>query len=62
MNSTDSVASRLQSLQRQEIALLVLAQQEHITEIAKEKQVSRKFVYQQKSIAQQALDKAVLQK
>ena len=58
MNSTDSVASRLQPLQRQQIAVQVLAQQEPITEIAKEKQVSRKFVYQQKAIAQQSLDKA----
>ncbi len=48
MNSNSSVASRLQPLQRQEIAVKVLAQQEPITEIAKEKQVSRKFVYQQK--------------
>ncbi len=58
MNSTDSVASRLQPLQRQQIAVKVLAQQEPITEIAKEKQVSRKFVYQQKAIAQQALEQA----
>ncbi len=58
MNSTSSVASRLQPLQRQQIAVKVLSQQEPITEIAKEKQVSRKFVYQQKAIAQQALDKA----
>ena len=58
MNSTSSVASRLQPLQRQEIAVKVLAQQEPITDIAKEKQVSRKFVYQQKAIAQQALEQA----
>ena len=58
MNSTSSVASRLQPLQRQQIAVKVLSQQEPITEIAKEKQVSRKFVYQQKAIGQQALDKA----
>ncbi len=42
MNSNSSVASRLQPLQRQEIAVKVLAKQEPITEIAKEKQVSRK--------------------
>ncbi len=58
MNSNSSVASRLQPLQRQEIAVKVLVQQEPITEIAKEKQVSRKFVYQQKAIAQQALNQA----
>ena len=58
MNSTDSVASSLQPRHRQQIAVKVLSQQEPITQIAKEKQVSRKFVYQQKAIAQQALDKA----
>ena len=58
MNSTDSVASRLQPRHRQQIAVKVLSQQEPIIQIAKEKQVSRKFVYQQKVIAQQALDKA----
>lgn len=58
MNSTSCVASRLQPLQRQEIAVKVLAKQEPITEIAKEEQVSRKFVYQQQAIAQLALNQA----
>ena len=58
MNSTDSVASRLQPRHRQQIAVKVLSQQEPIIQIAKEKQVSRKFVYQQKAIAKLALDKA----
>lgn len=58
MNSTDSVASRLQPLQRQQIAVKVLSQQEPIRKIAHQEQVSRKFVYQQKAIAQQALDNA----
>ena len=46
MNSTFSVASHLQPSHRQEIAVKVLSQQEPITQIAQEKQVSRKFVYQ----------------
>ena len=58
MNSTSSVASGLQPLQRQEMAVKVLAKQEPITEIAKEEQVSRKFVYQQQAIAQLALNQA----
>ncbi len=58
MNSTDSVASRLQPRHRQQIAVKVLSQQEPIFQIAKKEQVSRKFVYQQKAIAKLALDKA----
>ena len=58
MNSTFSVASHLQPRHRQEIAVKVLSQQEPITQIAQEKQVSRKFVYQQQAIAQQALERA----
>ncbi len=58
MNSTFSVAFHLQPRHRQEIAVKVLSQQEPITQIAQEKQVSRKFVYQQQAIAQQALDRA----
>ncbi len=57
MNSS-SVASGLHPLQRQEIAVKVLSQQEPITQIAQEEQVSRKFVYQQKAIAKLALDNA----
>ncbi len=51
MNPSFSVASRLHPIQRQEIAVKVLTKQEPITEIAKEEQVSRKFVYQQQAIA-----------
>ena len=58
MNSSSSVASRLQPLQRQEIAVKVLAKQEPITQIASQEQVSRKFVYQQKAIAIEALSNA----
>ena len=42
MNSTSSVASRLQPFQRQQIAVKVLSQQEPIAQIAQEEQVSRK--------------------
>ena len=58
MNPSSSVASRLHPLQRQEIAVKVLAKQEPITQIANQEQVSRKFIYQQKEIAQQALNQA----
>lgn len=58
MNSTSSVASGLQPLQRQAMAVKVLAKQEPITEIAKKEQVSRKFVYQQQALAQLALNQA----
>ena len=58
MNSTSSVASRLQPSHRQQIAVKVLSQQESITQISQQEQVSRKFVYQQKAIAQQALEQA----
>ena len=58
MNSSSSVASRLQPLQRQEIAVKVLSKQEPITQIAHQEQVSRKFIYQQKALAQEALNTA----
>ena len=58
MNLSSSVASRLQSHQRQQLALDVLSKQEPISQIAKQEQVSRKFLYQQKAIAQQALERA----
>ena len=51
MNSS-SVASGLHPNERQELALKVLSKQELITQLAKKKQVSRKFLYQQKAIAQ----------
>ncbi len=58
MNPSSSVASRLHPLQRQEIAVKVLSKQEPITQIAHQEQVSRKFIYQQKAIAQEALNQA----
>ena len=41
---------------RKDIGIQTLPQSETITQIAREFQVSRKFVYQQGHIAQQALD------
>ena len=58
MNSFSSVASRLQPLCRQQLAVQVLAQQEPISDLANREQVSRKFLYQQKTIALQALNTA----
>ncbi len=58
MNSSSSVASGLQPRYRQELAINVLSKQEPISHIAKQKQVSRQFLYQQKAIAQQALNNA----
>ena len=57
MNSS-SVASGLQPLQRQKLAVKVLAKQEPITHLAKQQQVSRKFLYQQKNLAKAALNQA----
>jgi hypothetical protein len=56
--NSSSVASGLQPLQRQELAVKVLATQEPITRIAQQEKVSRKFVYQQKAIAEAALNNA----
>ena len=58
MNLSNCVASGLHPLQRQEIAVKVLTKQEPITQIAQQKQVSRKFIYQQKAIAEAALNQA----
>ena len=58
MNQSCSVASGLHPLQRQEIAVKVLAKQEPISHLAKQEQVSRKFLYQQKEIAEGALKTA----
>ncbi len=58
MNPSSSVASRLQPLHRQEIAVKVLSKQKPITQIANQEQVSRKFIYQQKAIAIEALNTA----
>ena len=61
MNSS-FVASGLQPLQRQELAVKVLAKQEPLTRIAQQEKVSRKFVYEQKAIAEAALNNAFKKK
>jgi hypothetical protein len=58
VNSSSSVASRLQPRHRQELAAKVLLKQEPISQIATQEQVSRKFLYQQKTIALHALNTA----
>ena len=58
MNSSSAVASHLQSLNRQDLAIKVLAKTEKISHLAHQEGVSRKFLYQQKAIAQQALNQA----
>lgn len=58
MNPSSFVASRLHPLERQEIAVKVLSRQEPISQIANQEQVSRKFIYQQKAIAIEALNNA----
>ena len=58
MNPSLSVASSLHPHQRQQLAVQVLSKQEPITQIAQQEQVSRKFLYQQKAIAEGALNQA----
>ncbi|MDJ0596916.1 MAG: hypothetical protein QNJ72_44320 [Pleurocapsa sp. MO_226.B13] len=58
MNQSCSVASSLHPLHRQQLAVKVLSKQEPISHLARQEQVSRKFLYQQKEIAQQALKTA----
>ena len=58
MNSSHCVASTLHPNERQQLAVKVLSKQEPITRIAQQEQVSRKFLYQQKAIAEGALNQA----
>jgi hypothetical protein len=51
-------AHALEPRQRQELAIHALAETTTITELARNHQVSRKFVYQQTAAARQALDEA----
>jgi hypothetical protein len=55
MNQASSPAAQLKPQQRQQIALRVLTKQETISGIAEEERVSRKFLYEQGHIAQNAL-------
>ena len=58
MNSSSSVAARLQPRHRQDLAVKVISLQEPISHLANTEQVSRKFLYQQKTIALHALNTA----
>ena len=58
MNSSSSVASGLQPLHRQDLAVKVLSKKEKISHLAHQEGVSRKFLYQQGNIAQLALNTA----
>ncbi|UJB73321.1 hypothetical protein HRE53_32235 (plasmid) [Acaryochloris sp. 'Moss Beach'] len=58
MNSSSCVATTLSPSQRQELALQVLTKTEPVTSLAKEHQVSRKFLYQQSKKANDALEEA----
>ena len=58
MNSAVCVASGLPSSHRQQLAVKVISSQEPVSHIARNEQVSRKFLYQQKDIAQNALNQA----
>lgn len=58
MSSSSCVAATLSPTERQELALQVLTQTEPVTSIAKEHQVSRKFLYQQSNKANDALTDA----
>lgn len=53
-----SVASGLHPNERQQLAVQVLSKQEPISQIAQQEQVSRKFLYQQKALAIEALNTA----
>ena len=58
MNSTSSVASGLHPNERQQLAVKILSKQDSVSHLANQKQVSRKFLYQQKAIAEEALNNA----
>ena len=58
MNPSPSVASCLQPRQRQDLAVKVLSKKSKISHLAAQQRVSRKFLYQQRDIAQLALNSA----
>ncbi len=58
MNSSVCVAYGLSSEHRQQLAVKVISKQEPVSHIARNEQVSRKFLYQQKDIAKNALNQA----
>ncbi len=59
MNPSPFVASGLQPRQRQDLAVKVLSKKSKISHLAHEEGVSRKFLYQQKDIAIEALNTAL---
>ena len=56
MPQTSSVDASLPPRIRKHLAVKVLSKQEAITQIAEQYDVSRKFLYQQKETAAEALD------
>jgi hypothetical protein len=58
MNQASSPAARLEPHQRQKIALRVLTKQKTVSGMAEEEGVSRKFLYKQGQVAQNALNLA----
>ncbi|MCH2247490.1 MAG: hypothetical protein MK111_23140, partial [Crocosphaera sp.] len=58
MKSSVCVASGLSSSYRQQLAVKVISKNQLVSHIAKNEKVSRKFLYQQKDIAQNALNQA----
>ncbi len=58
MNQTASIAASLPPEHRKNLALIVLAKNEPITDLAAREKVSRKFLYQQKRKANIALNQA----
>jgi hypothetical protein len=51
-------AQALEALQRQDLAVQALAGGQAITQLARDHEVSRKFIYQQAAKAEQALNRA----
>ncbi len=62
MKSSVCVASGLSSSYRQQLAIKVISKQEPVSHIARNEKVSRKFIYQQKDIAQKSLNQAFKKK
>ena len=60
MISTPAIAATLPPKIRQDIGIQALSKSMPVTRIARENQTSRKFVYEQKAIAAQALDESFL--
>ncbi len=58
MSQKPSIAALLDPGQRKKLAIKVLTKSQSITNLAREEQVSRKFLYQQKQKAKNAIDDA----